>query len=69
MRSVKVKWCEEDLKCAISDLGFEPTRKNIKAIKDNRVRKAMENAMLMAGWNAMKDVIIDTLLHTVENTK
>lgn len=61
MRSVKVKWCDDDLKLQISALGFEPTAKNVKALKDSRLRKNMEEAMLMAGWDAMNETIVNVL--------
>lgn len=57
MRQIKVIWSEEDLKSEMIDLGFEPTAKNIKTVKENRLRKNVEEAMTRAGWNAIKETI------------
>lgn len=61
MKSIKVKWCDDDLKIKIADLGFEPSAKNVKIVKENRLRKNVEEAMLMAGWTAIEETIINSL--------
>ena len=61
MRTIKVKWCDDDLKMKIADLGFEPTAKNVKAVKENRLKKNVEEAMLMAGWVAIEETILNSL--------
>lgn len=61
MRTIKVKWCDDDLKMKIADLGFEPTAKNVKTVKENRLKKNVEEAMLMAGWVAIEETILNSL--------
>lgn len=57
MKTVRVKWCDEDLKSAMISLGYEPTAKNIKNIKEHRLIKNVEEAMTRAGWEAIEETI------------
>lgn len=57
MKEIKVIWSEEDLKAEMIYLGFEPTEKNVKIVKENRLKKNVEEAMTRAGWNAIDETI------------
>lgn len=61
MRTIRVKWSNEDLKAEMMALGYEPTVKNIKTVKENRLIRNVEDAMTSAGWEAIRETILLSL--------
>lgn len=61
MKNIKVEWSDEDLMMMISSLGFEPTYANMHLVKSSRLERNMKSAMIMAGWDAMKESVLIAL--------
>lgn len=62
MERVKVEWCDEDLKSEMINLGVKPTKENMKSLKETRLIRNIEDAMTMAGWEAMRETITTTFI-------
>lgn len=61
MDVIKVEWRDEDIKMMIESLGFEPSEYNLKMVKLCRLEKKMVSAMIIAGWDAMRETILTAL--------
>lgn len=60
MEDIEVKWSIQDLESEMQSCGIEPTEDNISQVMCNRLEKTMEEEMTSTGWNAMREVILDT---------
>lgn len=52
-----VRWCDEDIRCALDLAGFEPTIENVSSVRRKCEHHSFTDAMIERGWEVMEQMI------------
>ena len=53
-----VKWCDEDIRCMLEEMGIEPTKENVEAVRCKcENNHHFTDTMIEAGWYMIEDAI------------